>query len=239
MEITLSLATVRRLLVSVLSLLILAGFCAEIVDATPHFQDPHDLVELFSLSYETNLPTWFASSLLFSCGLLLTLIALAKRRVADPYTRHWWGLVLAFLYISLDEFVQLHEQANHWFDFGGVLYYGWVMPAAVVVAILGFCYLGFLRHLPRRSRQQFVVAGALYVGGALGVELGLGYWADVAGESNLVYGLIDLVEESMEMCGVSLFFYALVELLIGPWGVMRVSLVGEGGAPQPEMEPAP
>ncbi len=225
MEIKLSLLTIRRALLSVLSFLILAGFCAEIVDATPTIQDPHDLVDLFSLSYETNLPTWLASSLLFSCGLLLTLIALAKRRVADPYTRHWWGLALAFLYISLDEFTQLHEQANHWFDFGGVLYYGWVIPAAIVVASLGFCYLGFLGHLTRRSRNQFVLAGSLYVGGALGVELLLGYWADVAGESNLVYGLIDLVEESMELIGVSVFFYALFEHLAGPWDVLRIKFV--------------
>ena len=45
------------------------------------------------------------------------------------------------------------------------------------------------------------------------MELPLGYWTDQHGQENLMYGMIDLVEESLEIIGVSLFLYTLLEHL--------------------------
>jgi hypothetical protein len=146
----------------------------------------------------------------------LGFIALAKSRDRGGYLGHWWFLAAAFLYISLDETVAIHESASTWFDFDGFLYYGWVIPASAIVTVIGLCYLRFLAHLPRRPRWQFVVAGAIYVGGALGVEFVLGYWVDLTDSQNLIYGLIDWVQESMELAGVTLFLCSLVEYLGGP-----------------------
>jgi hypothetical protein len=65
----------------------------------------------------------------------------------------------------------------------------------------------------RSPRRQFLIAGAIYVGGALGMELPLGWWTERAGSDNLVYALIDGVEETMELSGTTLFLLALVEYL--------------------------
>ena len=73
-------------------------------------------------------------------------------------------------------------------------------------------------------RKRFLVAATVYVGGALGMELPLGYWTDLHGDENFVYSMIDLVEESMEMIGASLFLYALADLLSGTSGELRLSL---------------
>ncbi|HYX90280.1 MAG TPA: hypothetical protein VE782_01860, partial [Myxococcaceae bacterium] len=62
-------------------------------------------------------------------------------------------------------------------------------------------------------RWQFILAGALYVGGALVMELPLGWWYERAGDANLVYAAIDHLEETLEMIGASLFLSALVEEL--------------------------
>ena len=62
------------------------------------------------------------------------------------------------------------------------------------------------------------------MGGALGIELPLGYWTDVAGDTNMVYALIDLVEESMELLGVSLFLCALVGYLGGDAGRIEIQI---------------
>ena len=51
------------------------------------------------------------------------------------------------------------------------------------------------------------------VSGALLMELPLGYWTDLEGTDNLTYGMIDLVEESLEIVGVSLFLYTLLDHL--------------------------
>ena len=195
------LGSLRRVQTMCLAGLIYAGLCAELWQGAS-LADPLDLVDMFSLSYETNLPTWFASSQLLVCSLAIGAVAIATRQASGRYVAHWWGLAAALLYISLDETVQLHEQMNHWFSTGGVLYFGWVIPASVIVALFVVSYLGFLGHLPKRTRNRFVLAGAIFVGGALGVEFGLGYWADLEGDENLVYGLIDWVEESMEICGI-------------------------------------
>ena len=71
-------------------------------------------------------------------------------------------------------------------------------------------YLPFLWALPARTRWLFILSGAIYIGGAVGVE-----WATIWYEENdqlntLAYNLWNAVEESMEMTGVILFIYALL-----------------------------
>ncbi len=218
--------TLQTGLLCLSALVVSCGLAAEIWSAGLGFDDPAGLVPFFSLSYEENLPTWVASCLLYSCAFLLALIALGPER-SSRWAAHWWALSAAFLYISMDETATLHEHASEWFDFGGVLYFGWVLPAAGVVALFGVSYLGFLAALPRRFAKLFVLSGAIYVGGALGVELPLAWWTEQHGSENLVYGLIDWVEESMELAGASLFLYALACYLLGRDGVVRFRRVQE------------
>ncbi|WP_234022631.1 hypothetical protein [Sorangium cellulosum] len=59
------------------------------------------------------MPTWYTSCLLFTCALTLAAIAVIARR-AGGYVEHWSGLSAAFLYISLDEVVEIHEAASSW-----------------------------------------------------------------------------------------------------------------------------
>jgi hypothetical protein len=214
----------RRLLVIVLAFVIYAGLTVEFLDDVLGLGDLGGLHSFFSLSHEDNLPTWLSACLLYSCAVVLVLIASDQRRRGSRWVRHWWALSLIFLYISLDESVGIHENANRWFQLPGILYFGWVIPAGIVVAIVGLSYLRFLAALPERTRGRFVLAGAIYVGGALGVELALAWWTDRVGDKNFGYALIDLVEESMEMIGVSLFLVSLLEYFGGPEEEVRVAL---------------
>jgi hypothetical protein len=223
----LPLARIRRLLVLVLGAVIYAGLSVEFIEDILGIDDAGGLKFFFSLSHEQNLPTWVSSCLLFSCGTVLALIASDERRRGSGWVRHWRVLSLIFFYISLDELASLHEYANHWFRLGGVLYFGWVIPAGIIVTIVALSYLRFLAALPERVRRRFLVAGGIYVGGALGVELILAYWTDVLGDKNFGYSLIDLVEESMEMIGASLFLLALLEHLGSPAGEVRIQLATE------------
>jgi hypothetical protein len=172
-----------------------------------------DLVYFLGLGYEGNLPTWYSSTLLLLCSLQLAMIATVKTERRAPFATHWWGLAAIFLYISMDETAQVHENAGHWFDFNGLLFYGWVIPASVVVLVIGVWYLKFLWHLPRRTRTQFVLSGGIYIGGALCLDYVLGYWIDRTGKKDLTYCLIDLVQESLEIFGVTLFLCSLTEYL--------------------------
>ncbi len=215
--------SVRRILLAAVAVVTTVGLLVEWMEYRAPWLDPGILVPTFSLSYEANVPTWFASSQLLLCSIVLACVA----RASQHRTRHWWGLCLGFLYISMDEAVGVHEAASSWFETDGLLYYGWVIPAAALVVVLAGIYARFTWELPPRVRSACIVAGSLYVGGALLMELPLGYWADTFGSENFGYAAIDLVEETMEMVGVSLFLTALVDYL----SIQQIALrVGFGHA---------
>jgi hypothetical protein len=166
-------------------------------------------VELLSLSYERNVPTWYASCVLFSCALALSAIASGATGRGIVSRKHWWGLAAGFLFISMDEVVGLHEQLGPLFRLSGVLYFSWVVPAGITVLLLAILYVPFLLRLEASLRRQCVLAGALYVTAALLMELPLGYWTERAGNDNLTYAVIDWVEETLEIFGATLFLIAL------------------------------
>ena len=92
----------------------------------------------------------------------------------------------------------------------GVLYFNWVIPAVAILGVLAAVFLPFVRALPATTRRRLVVAGVIYIGGAVGMELPLGWWVERAGPDNLGYALIDWVEETLELVGASLAVVALV-----------------------------
>lgn len=230
MTIALHLRTIKTILVVVFSFVVLAGFCAEL--ARPRLGNDAMLVQWFSLSEEANVPTWWSSTLLLAGSLAAAAIAAVKKEAgktrpeAARYRRHWIGLSLIFLYMSIDEAIQIHEwlsETKVLRGWHGFLYFSWVVPVSVLVVIFAISYLRFLAHLPPKIRSRVALSGILYVGGALGVELILGKYADVHGTSNLGYAMIDMVEESLEMIGASLFLVTLLDYL-GSLGELRLSI---------------
>lgn len=206
------LATLRRALCVATAIVAAIGLAAERIGHSQagESESIQKAVAFFSLSYEHNLPSWYSSMLLFACAIALGVRAVRASETRDTFRRHWWVLTGGFAYMSIDEAVELHEHLGGLFHFHGVLYFGWVVPAALLVLVLLASYVRFLRHLPPRTRTRFVIAGVIYVGGAVGMELPLGWWTDRHGDGNFTYALIDWVEESLEMLGASMFLLALV-----------------------------
>jgi len=166
---------------------------------------PPELVGLLSLSYESNLPTWLASGLLLLCALELG--AIAAR--APTWRRHWWGLAIGFAVMSADEVIGGHELLSEVWSGDGVLYFGWVVPAIALVLLLAAAYLPFLLRLPAAQRRRFVLAGAVYLSGAVVLELPLGAIAERLGDDGLAYAMLDAIEETLELAGATLFLAAL------------------------------
>ena len=84
-------------------------------------------------------------------------------------------------------------------------------PAGILLVILALFYWRFWRALPTRSRWLIFLAGALYVGGAFGLEMVGGKLAEVYGTPSLIYHVVCSVEELAEMVGLTVFIYALIE----------------------------
>jgi len=188
------------------------------------------LTRLFDMDYEESFPTLYNLILLLLGSLLLWAVFAIKRRAADLYTRHWLGLAAIFFYLAVDEGAVIHEPAGYMlreaFDLSGVLYFAWVVPASLLLLIFTAVYLGFVLHLPAKTKRLFVAAGLLYVGGALGVELFEGYHYELYGD-DIVYGLAVILEESLEMFGLVLFIYALLDHLRSYVQAISFSLVEE------------
>ncbi len=219
MDIRISPLVLKRFLIGIVASLSLAGLAVELAaEMWPlEFADsPYDILHmLLSLSYESNLPTWYSSHIIIVCAALLALVSFAKTGHGVEFCGHWRGLAVVFAYLSLDEAIELHEGLNQLFDTGGFFFFGWVIPFGLLLIGLSIAYWKFLWELPEKTRRRFFVAGFVYVGGALGIELPLGYWTDLHGDQNLTYALIDWVEETMEMCGMSIFAWSLVSFLTG------------------------
>ena len=174
------------------------------------------LVRLAWVDGEGNIPAWYSASMLLLCALLLATIADAQRHRRE-YVGHWLLLALIFVFLSADETVQIHELSiqplRDLFNTSGLLFYAWIIPAGVCLVLLALGYARFLAKLPATTRRQFVLAAALFVGGAIGVEAVSGMHAAVHGEQNLIYHLIITVEELFEMAGVVVFAYALLHYI--------------------------
>lgn len=187
------------------------------------------IVDKLDLDGESNnLPNWYQSSTLLLSSFLLAIVALIKKAEQDINVRYWAFLSLTFLYLSLDEMVSIHEQLTMpfrtSFDLGGVFFLSWVIPAMVIVGIFALFYLKFLWRLPVQSRRLFIVAGTIYIVGAVGIEMLNGKYlelheaqimsATATGQITFNYALMTAVEEFFEMAGILIFIYALMSYLM-------------------------
>ena len=171
-----------------------------------------------NLEGEGNLTTWFSSATLVVCAYLLYTIAWHRRRERDPFSTHWILLALVFVFLSIDETAMLHEATivplHAMLHPSGIFTYAWVIPAIPLVGAFAFFNVRFVMSLPPPARVQFAVAGAVYVGGALGLEMVEGAIASSHGDKSLVMLFTRSLEEILEMTGVLLFIRALLEYMV-------------------------
>jgi hypothetical protein len=93
------------------------------------------------------------------------------------------------------------------------LCFAWVIPSAIFVIICLLLFLRLLLALPAPIRNLFLLAGAVYIAGALGMESFSAYTLDTFGEINFVYTVIAICEEILEILGVIMFIYALLDYI--------------------------
>jgi hypothetical protein len=206
-------------LASIVVCLLLAHIASQIGLYLFHYDTQLGLVQLFDLNQENNVPTWYASATLLLCSLLLAYVALTKQRATGGYAAHWLALSGIFLFLSLDEVASVHELSGRLlylrYRFTGYHemtggWYAWVIPGSIMVCVVLMAYYRFLLHLPARTRMLFLLAGALYAGGAIGLDLPEGYYHSLYGNRTLVFSSMVLLEEGLEMVGVVVFLYALL-----------------------------
>lgn len=228
----------RRVLLTLLAVvgaLVVAELAAQFI----RFQLGHDyakgFVPLFSVDSETNIPAWFSTILLFASSLLLGVIAATRHAEGGRFAGRWALLAACFFLMSADEAAAMHEllvdPLRELLALDGLFYFSWVVVGLVLVAIIGIYLLPLLKTLAGTWRKLFLLAAALYLTGALGLEMVSGAYVEVQGRGNVTYAMLALVEETLEMLGLSVFLYGLLRYIGAKTGEIRIPILAEEGPP--------
>lgn len=210
-----------------------AGAAIVVAKFTYGFDRVYGLYHLFDLGSDSSVPTWYASFALLLCSALLALHAVASHRAGNRRAPYWWLLALIFLLLSVDEVARLHETLGailggrwtaHVGDADGLFHWSWVLPGALFAGAVAVLYIRFLFSLPRGARYGMIAAGALFVGGAVFVEMLNAQQASVRGTRSLRYQLGTIFEEFLEMAGIALFAHVLVRHLTRQTGTVSMHI---------------
>lgn len=163
----------------------------------------------FCFDVEHNLPSFFSTLLLVITSLLAGCIGKGEGNHRKSF--QWSVLAVVFFLMAIDENTEIHEKLNEPIQAlivtSGVFHYSWVIAYLLLVAVFVAFYFRFFLQLPRDTRRWVVLATALYVGGAIGLEMIDGAWYESFGRTPFFY-VLTTIEELMEMSGCIVFIYA-------------------------------
>lgn len=169
------------------------------------------LLGLVSLNGENNPATWFGSVLLFTAAVLLALLATVDQAPRDR--RRWKILSVAVLVASIDEVAMFHERVgialSESLDLTGIFLYAWVIPVGLAFAVGAVVFATWLWRQAPPAGRLVLTGTAIYLSGALGLELVQGWWDSTGGRQLVSYALTGF-EETMEMVGCAVAVYGLL-----------------------------
>ena len=185
---------------------------------------------LFDFDEEVNIPTFYSAIAILCSSIILLSIATMEKMSNSNYL-YWLVLSIIFFFLSIDEIASIHERfgdlIKRHFDLTGVFFFAWVVPYGIAVVIFCILSLKFLIDLPRNFRYLFILSGATFVLGAIGLEMLGARHTELQGRDNITYWIITTCEELLEMLGISLFIYTLLRYIVTNYGGITISLSDE------------
>ncbi len=176
----------------------------------------YSLFQLLDLNHEANIPTWYSTVLLLACACVARLVGAATK---GEHAQGWKGIALVMALFSLDETAGLHERfvlpPDFIGPFGPVRNITWVFVGAVVAGALVGLFMRTVLACPPPIRRAVLVAGGIYLGGALGMEALGGLWALSHGEGNWMHAVLEILEEGGELLGATLFLNGGISVRAG------------------------
>lgn len=195
------------------ALLILASVIQDLAQARLFSASAPDKIWLLDLDSEESILNWLSSIVLFADALLLFLVASNRHARHLAFATHWYVLAIGFAGLSFDETASLHEKLSgilhKSLHTSGAFEFAWVIPALIFCGLLFLFYIPFLRALPARIGSALFLAGLLYVGGAVGVEMIAGSIYEHLPLDSLPYRIVTSFEEAMEISGALLLAFVV------------------------------
>lgn len=197
---------------------------------------PQSLQDLLRVANEDGLITWTSVATMFAAGACCLVLGVQRARR---------GLIAAgafFIYLSLDDGLQVHERLGDWVGESGFEVYNWVLFVMPVIALLGLLALFQLWHATGRdplARRRVWLAYGMW-GLALACEVierplrltGM-HWRGIS-----LHRYSMVLEESLELLAPLVMLATLLRMLQAPMGatVVAARLREQQNTPQPAPE---
>ncbi len=186
------------------------------------------LIPMFDFDRERNVPTLYSSANLMLSAVILGLIAVTHKANGATWVP-WLGLSAIFVFLSVDELARIHEKLTAPLQLAlstsGAFYYAWTIPYGILTGILFLSYFRFLMRLPAKTRYLFIAAGAIFISGAIGFEMiGSFQLQNDFSRNTLATRLTYTCEEFLEMVGVVVFIYALLDYVLLAFGSLSIQM---------------
>lgn len=187
---------------------------------------------LFNMQGEHTIPAWFSAVMLWTAGLGILSLAVLSFRLNRWASLQWAVLGATFLYLSADEALALHERLNapaaHLLGDRIRLASPWVIFGAPFAALIGLICLPLMLTISPTVRYTFMLAGIVFISGAIGVELAGETLKRIlhGGEGSKLYTFFYTTEELLEMLGVVIFLHAVHMQLATHWRSPATALTG-------------
>ena len=191
------------------------------------------ITDYVDLDVEKNIPSFYSAFAIFLCSLLFFCISsLEKKQVRTRC--YWLGLATVFLFLSLDEAFVLHEglgdlteeyiKTTGIFQVTGLLYFPSMIPYGILTTFLGLLYFRFILHLPRKTTVLLILSAIVFLTGAVAFDMLGGREAEVNGFYSVTYTVLYTIEEFLEMSGIVLLMYTLLDYIEKQFGHLCFSL---------------
>jgi len=219
----------RFLVFVVLSLTALSLLGQVAVHRLPDFLLRDPLAAAFNVDAEGNIPSLYSALAILSCACLLWVIGRVEREASGRLSRQWKLMSIIFLGLACDEFLGFHEGLNDNADLSGITPFSWIAFGMGFAFIFAFIFFRTVVQLPSPIRRLVLLAGLIYLSGAIGMEtltghfvlsgaIGMetlnGAFVPVGGHEGMRYVLCAATEEFLEMIGIVVFIYALLTYLV-------------------------
>ena len=215
-----------KVLLTIIFILLIGNFITIYLLPIIDYNYNNSIIRLLNFDTEQNIPTMFSFLILgFSSILLLHIAKSNKKNNLDFKT--WLFLGFVFMFLAFDEALSLHEVLssimNKLFGLEGLLYYAWVIPYGIALLLSLIPLTKFLFKLPVEISRLFFISGAIFVTGAIGLEMFEGNIRSSDASWNMNYNILYSIEETLEMLGISLFIYALLRyIIISKIGMIKI-----------------
>lgn len=161
----------------------------------------------FHLDSENSVAAWFSSLLLtFVAAGWLVLAGVKYRNVGERMPWRLMLLAAVFVLLSCDETASLHElliaPVRNGLGVGGILHLAWIIPAMGFLMVLGLVVWPLYFQVSPTLRRGAIIAGMLFVGGAIGAEMVGGKMISEGDYGSFAYILTITFEEGLEIVGL-------------------------------------